>query len=115
MCMPGRPPRLYRVFQRYDPLLYFVTFNTHRRRKLLANASVQNELIRFAEKAQERGTGTRDRCLTQGTATTPAVCSVAAGSPRDEPVSPAKRGATDTVATTENPWPAKLFNRAREY
>jgi len=37
--------------------LYFVTFNTHRRRKLLANASVQNELIRFAQEGQLRGIG----------------------------------------------------------
>jgi putative transposase len=60
--MPDRPPRLHRVFQRYDPPLYFVTFNTHRRRKLLANASVQNQLIRFAKKAQSRGIGI-GRCV----------------------------------------------------
>jgi putative transposase len=35
--------------------LYFVTFNTHQRRKLLANASVQNELIRFAQEGRLRG------------------------------------------------------------
>ena len=55
--MPDRPPRLHRVFERYDPPLYFVTFNTHRRRKILANASVQNELIRFAKKGEPRGIG----------------------------------------------------------
>jgi REP element-mobilizing transposase RayT len=37
--------------------LYFVTFNTHQRRKLLANVSVQNELIRFAQEGQLRGIG----------------------------------------------------------
>ena len=37
--------------------MYFVTFNTHRHRKLLANASVQNELIRFAQEGQLRGIG----------------------------------------------------------
>jgi hypothetical protein len=50
--MPDRPPRLHRVFERYDPPLYFVTFNARRRRKLLANATVQNELIRFAKKGE---------------------------------------------------------------
>jgi REP element-mobilizing transposase RayT len=55
--MPDRPPRLHRVFQRYDPPLYFVTFNTHQRRKLLANAAVHNELIHFAKSGEARGIG----------------------------------------------------------
>ncbi len=55
--MPERPPRLHHVFQRYDPPLYFVTFNTNRRRRLLANASVQNELVHFAQEGQVRGIG----------------------------------------------------------
>jgi REP element-mobilizing transposase RayT len=55
--MANRPPRLDRVFQRYDPPLYFVTFNTHRRRKLLANTGVHNALIRFAHEGQLRGVG----------------------------------------------------------
>ena len=55
--MPDRPPRLHRVFQRYDPPLYFVTFNTHQRRKLLANGSVQCALVHFAKKGQGRGIG----------------------------------------------------------
>jgi hypothetical protein len=38
--MPDRPPRLERVFQSYDSPLYFVTFNTARRRKLLASPAV---------------------------------------------------------------------------
>jgi putative transposase len=54
--MPDRPPRLHLVFQKYDPPLYFVTFNTHRRRKLLANARVHSRLIEFAKLGeQERG------------------------------------------------------------
>ena len=57
LSVPDRPPRLHRVFERYDPPLYFVTLNTHRRRRLLANASVQNELIRFAQEGQLRGIG----------------------------------------------------------
>jgi REP element-mobilizing transposase RayT len=55
--MPNRPPRLDRVFQRYDPPLYFVTFNTHRRQKLLANAQVHAALIRFAHEGEVRGIG----------------------------------------------------------
>ncbi len=55
--MPQRPPRLQQVFQKYDPPLYFVTFNTHKRRKLLANAQVRNALIHFAQHGQHRGIG----------------------------------------------------------
>jgi putative transposase len=56
-AIADRPPRLHQVFQRYDPPLYFITFNTNRRRKLLANASVQNGLVHFAEKGQQYGIG----------------------------------------------------------
>src|SRR5437870_5423424 len=55
--MANRPPRLDRVFRRYDPPLYFVTFNTHRRRKLLANTDVHTALIRFAHEGRLRGIG----------------------------------------------------------
>ena len=55
--MPNRPPRLDRVFQGYDPPLYFVTFNTHKRRKHLANADVHAALIRFAHAGEMRGIG----------------------------------------------------------
>ena len=55
--MPNRPPRLDWVFQQYDPPLYFVTFNTHKRQKLLAHASVHNALIRFAQEGERRGIG----------------------------------------------------------
>jgi len=55
--MPNRPPRLDRVFQRYGPPLYFVTFNTHKRQKLLANAHVHVALIRFAHEGEGRGIG----------------------------------------------------------
>jgi len=53
--MPNRPPRLHWVFQSYDPPLYFVTFNTFRRKKLLANAIVHRRFIEFARVGQERG------------------------------------------------------------
>ena len=55
--MPNRPRRLDRVFQHYDPPLYFVTFNTHKRQKLLANAHVHDALIRFAHEGEVRGIG----------------------------------------------------------
>ena len=54
---PETPPRLHRVFEKYDPPLYFVAFNTYHRLKLLANAPVQNELIRFAQEGQLHGIG----------------------------------------------------------
>jgi REP element-mobilizing transposase RayT len=55
--MPNRPPRLHWIFQQYDPPLYFITFNTSRRRKLLANAAVHNCFLEFANAAEERGIG----------------------------------------------------------
>jgi putative transposase len=45
------------VFQQYDPPLYFVTFNTHKRRKLLANSRVHDALIHFAQEGQLCGIG----------------------------------------------------------
>lgn len=53
--MPDVPPRLEIIFQKYDPPLYFVTFNTHRRKRLLANAKVRRRLIEFAQAGQEHG------------------------------------------------------------
>ena len=52
--MPNRPPRLA-PFQKYDPPLYFVTFNTHHRKKLLANARVHDRFVSFANSALDRG------------------------------------------------------------
>jgi REP-associated tyrosine transposase len=53
--MPEVPPRLDFIFQRYDPPLYFVTFNTHRRKRLLANSKVLRRFIEFAQTGEERG------------------------------------------------------------
>src|SRR5437667_9412109 len=53
--MPATPPRLDLVFQKYDPPLFFVTFNTHYQRRLLANAQVNNELVLFAKGGEQRG------------------------------------------------------------
>ena len=55
--MPDRPPRLHHVFQRYEPPLYFVTFNTHKRGRLLANVLVHTEWVRFAQEGLRRGIG----------------------------------------------------------
>src|SRR5437879_459069 len=52
--MPNRPPRL-EAFQKYDPPLYFITFNTHHRRKLLANKRVHDRFVEFAKTALARG------------------------------------------------------------
>src|ERR1700731_4838295 len=52
--MPNRPPRL-EPFQKYDPPLYFVTFNTHRRKKLLANERMHRCFVKFSLVAQDRG------------------------------------------------------------
>jgi len=38
----------------YDPPLFFVTLNTHHRRRLLANAQVNNELVTFAKSGEQR-------------------------------------------------------------
>jgi putative transposase len=54
-CVPNRPPRLERVFQTYDPPLYFVTFNTHRRRRLLANERVHQRFLAFGKAGLTRG------------------------------------------------------------
>lgn len=55
--MPDRPPRLDWIFQRYDPPLFFVTFNTDRRRKLLANSIIHDAFISFARVGEMRGIG----------------------------------------------------------
>src|SRR5438270_822368 len=53
--MPEVPPRLDFIFQKYDPPLYFVTFNAHHRKPLLATVKVHQRFIAFAKAGQERG------------------------------------------------------------
>ena len=53
--MPEVPPRLDIIFQKYDPPLYFVTFNTHRRKRFLANAKVHQRFAEFARAGEKRG------------------------------------------------------------
>lgn len=50
----GKPPRLETIFQRYDPPLYFVTLCTLCRKKVLANAAVNQAVIKFGERGIER-------------------------------------------------------------
>jgi putative transposase len=53
--VPEVPPRLELIFQKYDPPLYFVTFNTHRRKRVLANSKVLRQFLEFARAGEERG------------------------------------------------------------
>ncbi|MCC7300832.1 MAG: transposase [Verrucomicrobia bacterium] len=49
------PPRLDRIFQIYDPPLYFVTFNTLHRKPLLAQKEVFKAFVAYAEKNASSG------------------------------------------------------------
>jgi REP element-mobilizing transposase RayT len=51
----AKPPRLERVFQKYDPPVYFVTTCTQDRRKVLANNVVHSVLINYGQHGVERG------------------------------------------------------------
>ena len=52
--MPERPPRLERIFACYDPPLYFVTFNTFHRHKILPDARVHEQFIGFSRIGETR-------------------------------------------------------------
>jgi putative transposase len=54
--MPNRPRRL-QVFQRYDLPMFFVTFNTHKRRCLLANEEVHDIFITYCARGLSLGAG----------------------------------------------------------
>ena len=49
---PGRPPRITPFNN--NPL-YFITFNTHHRMKVLADERIHRQLITFCRKAEARG------------------------------------------------------------
>jgi putative transposase len=51
----AKPPRLERIFQKYDPPLYFVTLCTKDRRKLLATQQVHSALIKYGQVGGDRG------------------------------------------------------------
>jgi putative transposase len=55
-CLTGRDVSTG-YFGDTNPPLYFVTFNTHKRQNLLANADVHDALIRFARDGELRGVG----------------------------------------------------------
>jgi putative transposase len=52
--MSDRPRRLDVVFQRYDPPLFFVIFNTWKRNEIFPNKTVYTALLAFAAKGKER-------------------------------------------------------------
>lgn len=53
----GKPPRLERVFQKYDPTLYFLTFNTHLRRDYLASRAVHDGLVLYCQRVAQHDIG----------------------------------------------------------
>ena len=52
---PDKPHRLAGIFQSYDAPVYFITFNTCRRRTLLANQRVHTRFKAFAKQAEGQG------------------------------------------------------------
>jgi hypothetical protein len=67
--MPERPPRLARIFDHYDPPLYFVTFNTHQQRRILANPRTICWVY-----SQGRSAGHRNRSLRPDAGSCALVC-----------------------------------------
>jgi putative transposase len=49
---PRRPPRLDRLFSSVRPF-YFVTFNTHKRRRILARSEIHDSFCEFCNRAQD--------------------------------------------------------------
>ncbi|MBA2434206.1 MAG: hypothetical protein M3480_10980 [Verrucomicrobiota bacterium] len=52
-----KPPRLDRIFQSYDAPVFFVTFNTHGRRPILACREVHDAFVDYCTKASEYHVG----------------------------------------------------------
>ena len=52
--MANRPPRLDRIFQKYDTPLFFVTFNTRKRAPILACDAVHGRFMDFTREARSR-------------------------------------------------------------
>jgi putative transposase len=48
-----KPPRLELIFQRFNSPVYFVTFNTHVRARLLATNQVHEAFIKYCRRAAE--------------------------------------------------------------
>ena len=49
----NQPLRLDRIFQRYDPPLFFVTLCAARRRKVLANGRAHAAFVSYAKKGRD--------------------------------------------------------------
>jgi REP element-mobilizing transposase RayT len=49
----AKPPRLELIFQRFDAPVFFVTFNTHRRQRILANAAVHDTFVDYCRRAEQ--------------------------------------------------------------
>ena len=52
---PARPPHLKTIFRRFDPPLYFVTFSTHARRRILADAAFHDHFVKFMKRKAKEG------------------------------------------------------------
>jgi REP element-mobilizing transposase RayT len=52
---PRKPQRLDQIFQFYDAPIYFITFSTFDRKKILNNESVHHRFITFASQAETKG------------------------------------------------------------
>ncbi len=70
--MAERPQRLERIFEKYDPPLYFVTFNAARRRRVLAakpphwQEGFFDHLIRNPESYEEKWSYVRENPVRAG-------------------------------------------------
>jgi REP element-mobilizing transposase RayT len=52
---PRKPRRLEQIFQSYDSPIYFITFCTYDRNKLLSNEQIHSRFQEFALKSQDHG------------------------------------------------------------
>ena len=57
MCkkFPSRPPHLKAIFKKYDPPLYFITFCTYDRKRILATKHFHDHFIEFMKKKSTEG------------------------------------------------------------
>ena len=53
--IPNRPARLSHVFRKYDPPLYFITFCTYDRKRLLANDVLHQHFIDYMRRQSLKG------------------------------------------------------------
>ena len=53
--IPDRPPHLSTIFRKYDPPLYFITFCTHNRMRVLATDQFYSHFVVFMTRKAEQG------------------------------------------------------------